>query len=382
MQLTQGVMDIPALDIAFSEQERRIIMERIDDCLSRGALSQGRYVQELEERFARYVGVTHAIAVNSGTSAIEAVMRVLEVKGQEVLVPANTFIATASSVLFAGGHVRLVDIDPRTFSVSLAEIKKQATSRTRGVIIVHIGGIVTPEIEEIRQWCDEQGLWLFEDAAHAHGSRMAGKGAGAFGIAGSYSFFATKIITSGEGGIIVTNDHSMAEKLRMFRNHGKPQPWETYHTSLGNNYRMSDITATIALTQFERLDAIIEQREAIANRYTSFFTKNLPDFEIVMPQDRCSWYKYIVIVPLDVDSSDLKDRLKEKGVSLQGEVYATPLHRQPIAASLQFGGEYPLADDYCRRHICLPIYPNLTDEQIDYVLAVFLSVVAELRGQQ
>lgn len=377
-------MDVPvsvdALKIIFSEQERQVILTRIDDCLSRGALSQGKYVEELETRFAEYVGVQHAIAVNSGTSSIEMTMRLLGVEEQEVLVPVNTFIATASSVLFAGGRVRLVDIDPATFSVTLKELKKRVTKNTKGVIVVHIGGIITPEIINIREWCDEQGLWLFEDAAHAHGSTLGGKGAGSFGIAGSYSFFATKIITSGEGGIIVTNDNMLADKARMFRNHGKPNPWETFNTSLGNNYRMSDITAAIALSQFERLDGIISMREDISAQYTALLSEMIPNFEYVQPQGRSSWYKYIVLLPRAVDRTQLKKKLAARGIRLQGEVYAIPLHRQPISGSLGFTGEFPLADEYCNRHICLPIYPGMTKNMIEYTAIELCKAITEIGG--
>lgn len=361
-------MNIAPLKISFSEEERNWILNRIDESLKRGELSQGRNVQELEEKFADYTGIKHAIAVNSGTSSIEIVMRILGVKGKEVLVPTNTFIATATGVLFAGGKVRLVDTDPKTMSICLDDIKKRVTTNTVGVIVVHIGGIISPEILEIKKWCDEQGLWLFEDAAHAHGSSLNDCHAGGFGIAGSYSFFATKIITSGEGGIIVTNNDELADKARLYRNHGKPKAWETYNTHIGSNWRMNDITAAIGLAQVDRLDDIITSRENIAKKYTSLLRELLPDIETILPCSRSSWYKYIVLLPKGVSRDYIKKSLKEKSIGLQGEVYGIPLHMQPVAKEAEFEGEFPNADDVCNRHICLPIYPSLTDEQVEKVV--------------
>ena len=144
-------MDIASLKIHFDEKDRQWILNRIDESLQRGELSQGRNVEEFERRFEAYSGIRHAIAVNNGTSAIEIVMRILDVKGKEVLLPTNTFLATATGVLFAGGSVRLLDVDPSTMSVSLDEIKRRVTQNTVGVIIVHIGGIITPGIEDIQQ---------------------------------------------------------------------------------------------------------------------------------------------------------------------------------------------------------------------------------------
>ena len=177
-------MRIPPMKVAFDKEDIRDIHIKLDEILSTGMLAQGKYVAELEQQWAEYVRARHAIAVSSGTSAIEAPMHALGVAGKEVLVPDNTFAATAMSVMAAGGSVRLVDTDPATFSVSLDDLKKRLTPQTAGVIVVHIGGIVTPEIEAIRRWCDDQGIWLFEDCAHAHGSEHNGQRAGTFGIAG------------------------------------------------------------------------------------------------------------------------------------------------------------------------------------------------------
>ena len=358
---------IPPMKVAFDKEDIQDIHLKLDEILTTGMLAQGKYVAELEQRWAEYVGAKHAVAVNSGTSAIEAPMRLLGVEGEEVLVPDNTFAATAMSVMAAGGLVRLVDTDPETFSVRLEDLKRRLTPQTVGVIVVHIGGIVTPEIESIRRWCNDQRIWLFEDCAHAHGSEYNGKRAGTFGVAGSYSFFATKVMTSAEGGMIVTDDDAVAEGSRLLRNHGKPQPWVSYHTCVGSNWRMSELNAIVGLAQLKRLDEFIAWREKIARLYGQWL-EDIPGVIPVLPRSRSSWYKCMVLLPEGVDRGALKLRMKERGVSLSGEVYETPLHQQPVFLEQVGDSQFPNADEICGRHVCLPLYHGMTEDEARFVI--------------
>jgi dTDP-4-amino-4,6-dideoxygalactose transaminase len=361
------MMKIPPVKVVFSEADKKDILNRISACLSSGMLAQGANVNEFEQNFAKYTGSTHAVAVNTGGAAIEIPMRIYDVANKEVLVPTDTFLATASSVILAGGKVRLVDISPDTFSPSLENLKRRVTKNTAGVIIVHIGGIVTPEMPAIRRWCDENGLWLFEDCAHAHGSRLGERSAGSFGSAGGYSFFATKVITSGEGGVIVTNDEAFAKKAKVLRDYGKEQPWVSYHTHLGANWRMSDITAAVAVVQLARLEEFIAWRDKIATIYTEALrATGRSSGRPVLPHGKCSWYKYIVVLPGGVDRQKLRDSMKAKGVSLSGGVYEIPLHKQPVFAGME--GEFPVAEELCDRHICLPLYYGMTEQEAVYVV--------------
>lgn len=369
-------MKIPPTKVVFSEDDRREILQRIDSALAVGYVAMGKNVQELEENFVAYTRSKYAVAVSSGSSALEIIMRTLGVREKEVLVPTNTFLATAVGVLFAGGRIRLVDTAPETFSVSLDELKRRFTKDTVGVIAVHIGGIITPEIENIRAWCDEKGLWLVEDAAHAHGSEWQGKRAGTFGLVGAYSFFATKVMTSGEGGMIVTDDEDLAKKMLLMRNHGKPDPWVSYHTHLGSNWRMSELNAILGLTQLKHLDEFIAWREKTAKLYTEWL-QEMPELVPVLPPDRSSWYKYIVLLPKGIDRGTFKQKMKEQGVSLPGEVYEIPLHRQPVLKGMA-DGEFPLADDVCSRHICLPLYYGMTEDEAKFVFNTLKNVFKEV----
>src|SRR5688500_13326504 len=270
------------MKVVFDQEDIHQIGDRLTEILSTGMLAQGKYVADFERQWAAYVGTKHAIAVSSGSSAIEIAMRILGVAAKEVLVPDNTFAATAVGVILAGGRVRLVDADAATFSVRLEDLQRRRTPETVGVIVVHIGGIVTSEIDAIRRWCDDQGLWLFEDCAHAHGSAWNDRRAGTFGRLAGFSFFATKVMTCGEGGMITTNDDAIAEQARLLRNHGKPQPWVSYHTHLGANWRMSEINAILGLSQLRRLDEFIAWRERIAASYTAWL-REIPDVTPILP---------------------------------------------------------------------------------------------------
>lgn len=369
-------MQIKSQRITFSEEDRKEICQLIDRSLTTGQVAQGENVKSFEDNFAQFVGTKHAVAVNSGGAAIGIGMRLLGVKNKTVLVPSNTFVATATEVLLAGGGITFVDAEPKTFSVSLASLQAALTPETVGVIIVHIGGIITPEIEAIRDWCKEQELWLFEDAAHAHGSSFNGKQAGQFGCMTAYSFFATKVMTSGEGGMLVTDDDELAQRARCLRDYGKPQPWVSYYTEIGSNWRMSEFCAAIGIVQLRPLQEFVSWREKVANLYTSQLS-GLSQITLVLALGKSSWYKYILLLPPQMDREQVKQAMKAQGVSLPGGVYEIPLHRQPIFADT--AGEFPTADDICNRHICLPIYFGLTAEEVKYTIDTFEYLVRDFQ---
>ena len=204
---------VPAAKIQFSADDRGWIAERIQEVLASGQLTLGKYGAEFEAQFAKFCGVPHAIAVNSGTSSLEIILRALDVQGQDVLVPTNTFFATAAAVVHAGGRPVLVDMDPESFAVKPEDVEQCLTPKTAGIIVVHIGGIVSKRILELQDLARRKGLWLVEDAAHAHGSSFNNVKAGAFGIASSFSFYPTKVMTSGEGGMILTRDNRLVDPV-------------------------------------------------------------------------------------------------------------------------------------------------------------------------
>src|SRR2546425_2398629 len=256
-------MRVPPAAIHFPEQDRAWILSRIDACLQSGQLTLGQYGADLEAEFAKLCGVRYGVAVSSGTSALEIILRALNVEGREVVVPTNTFFATPAAVIHAGGRVRFADCDPATFALSAATLPALIGPHTGAVIVVHIGGVITPDIGQIAATCAAAGVPLIEDAAHAHGSRLRGHAAGSFGRAAAFSFYPTKVMTSGEGGMIVTNDTALYEEALIYRDQGKEGFTTNFHVRLGHNWRLSEPHAIIGLAQLKRLPEFIERRNEI-----------------------------------------------------------------------------------------------------------------------
>ncbi|MCE7985823.1 MAG: DegT/DnrJ/EryC1/StrS aminotransferase family protein [Caldilinea sp. CFX5] len=375
-------MNIPAAKIYFPPEDRAEILQRLDEALTTGQLTLGKYGKQLEERFAQFIGVKHAVAVNSGTSSLEICLRVLNVTGKTVLAPTNTFFATPAAVLHAGGNVRFVDADPETFALDVDSLLENITPETCGVIIVHIGGIVTPRMREIEEICRRHGLWLLEDAAHAHGSAYDGRMAGTFGLAASFSFYPTKVMTSGEGGMIVTNDDRIANEARLYRDQGKISFTQNLHDKLGYNWRMSEPHAILGLAQFQRLEEFIAVRQRTARIYDEGLCGSKGVTRVSIPTvSRSNYYKYMALLDQGIDRAALKRTLKQEyGVSLSGEVYELPCHRQPIFEELNEGRVYPKADDLCARHICLPLYATMTEAEACYVLSSLQKALTQLGG--
>jgi perosamine synthetase len=367
---------VPAAKIQFLAEDRAWIAERIQEVLSTGQLTLGKYGAEFEQKFAQFCGIRHAIAVNSGTSSLEIILRALGVDGKDVLVPTNTFFATAAAVIHAGGRPVLVDMDPESFAVRPEDVEKKLTSNTAGLIVVHIGGIVSRRIQELQEFATKKGLWLAEDAAHAHGSSYKGVRAGAFGIAGAFSFYPTKVMTSGEGGMIVTNDDRIAEEAYIFRDQGKASFTQNAHIRMGYNWRMSEPHAIIGLKHLERLPAMIADRQKIASAYDRELRNFRSLTTITVPaQGVCNYYKYLVVLKQKQDRKALKTLLREKyDVSLAGEVYEEPLHKQPVFKAY-VSGPLPVSEDYCARHLCLPVFSGMEEADVHQVLHALKEVI-------
>jgi dTDP-4-amino-4,6-dideoxygalactose transaminase len=306
--------------------------------------------------------------VSSGTSALEIIFRAIGVEGGEVVVPTNTFFATPAAVQHAGGIVRFAECDPATYAMDVDHTRTLINDRTRAVVVVHIGGLITPRIAELQKLCDDAGIPLIEDAAHAHGSTLHGKPAGSFGLAAAFSFYPTKVITSGEGGMISTNDDRINEEARIYRDQGKAGFTSNFHTRLGNNWRLSEPHAIIGRYQLKRLPEFIAARQRIAKIYDrglgSMGVTALP-----MPAGVSSnYYKYIAMPPAGIDRAPLKKKLRESyDIGLSGEVYEAPCHLQPVFGPLP-QGTLPVAEDLCARHICLPVSAVMSDDDARYVV--------------
>jgi perosamine synthetase len=372
---------IPPAKVYFPDEDRRTILRQIDEALVTGQLTLGQHVKSFEEEFAARIGTRYAVAVNSGTSSIEIPLRIFDVRGKTVLVPTNTFFATPAAVIHAGGVPRFVDADPLTFGVNVEALKRRLTKDTACVIVVHIAGLVTPSMPAIRDFCREHNLFLLEDAAHAQGSSLDGQEAGTFGDAASFSFYPTKVMTSAEGGMIVTDNQRIYEEARIYRDQGKGDFLSNFHTRMGYNWRMSEPHAIIGRAQLARLDQFIAARNRIAQIYDEGLRELNGIEALELPRGcRSNYYKYIALLDRTIERRALKQLLRaEYGVGLGGEVYESPCHMQPVFAEYA-DDAFPLAVDLCQRHICLPAYVTMTDDDARYVLASLKEAMGTLKG--
>jgi perosamine synthetase len=369
---------VQAARIVFPAADRDEIAAATAEILRTGALTLGPYTRQFESAFSEAHsrdgadGVPRAVAVSSGTAALEVILRSIGVEGRDVIVPANTFFATAEAALRAGARPVFADIDPATFALSPQTVAAALTPRTAAVMLVHIGGLITPQAGELRRFCAQRGIALIEDAAHAHGSTYAGQPAGSFGAAAGFSFFPTKVITCGEGGMILTASAELERDARVYRDQGKGAAAANHHVLHGYAWRMSEQAALTGLVHLRRLGQFIEHRRAVAARYDTLLA-GLDGLEPLAEPDGCrgNYYKYIAILPPGADRARFRRQLAdEHDVRLAGEVYDLPLHRQPVFA--EFAGDgppLPVAEDLCARHVCLPVHSDMTDGEVDQVCA-------------
>ena len=367
---------VPPARIQFVPEDRAWIAARIEEVLSSGQLTLGKYGKQFEENFAQFCGVCHAIATNSGTSALEIIFRSLDIAGKDVLVPTNTFFATAAAILQAGGRPVFVDMDPETFGVSERALTAALTPNTVGLVVVHIAGIVSGEMPAIRDLSARKGLWLVEDAAHAHGSSFGGVSAGTFGHAGAFSFYPTKVMTSAEGGMIVTNNDRLNQEARIFRDQGKEGFLSNFHIRMGHNWRMSEPHAIIGVKHMERLPAMIEDRWRIAALYDELLRGHPRIHPLSIPSGgECCYYKYVAVVDGLTNRKALKQRLRDEyAIGLSGEVYEDPCHRQPVFAPW-VSGPMPVAEEVLPRHICLPVFSGMDDDDAIRVVQALREVL-------
>lgn len=377
-------MKISMLRLPYTQEEIDFIKNSIIEVLKSGYLTMGEKVIQFERAFTRFIGTKYAIATNSGTSSLEIVLRAIGIERNTVVIPSNTFMATATAVVHAGGRVVLADCQKENLQMDPEDLKRRIRPDTKGVILVHIGGIISPHFDEIKKICDENGLFLLEDAAHAHGATIDGRKAGALGIAGSFSFYPTKVITTAEGGMITTDDEGIYQKSLVLRDHGKVNPELNMHTEFGYNWRFSEIHALLGLEQMRKSEHILAERRMIAKMYTQRLGELKKLRPLPVPANiESAYYKYIVFLTSDINRDQVKTELRDRfDIHLPGEVYAQPLHRQPVfqkypqTLANEPNDTFPQTEYACRQHLCLPLYQGLTEKEIDYIVDSLKKVLA------
>lgn len=348
----------------------------VNKVLKSGNLAQGELVNKLEEEFAKYCGAKYAVAVNSGTAAIHAGLYALGITpGDEVITTPFTFVATANPILMLGAKVVFADISEKDFNINPEKIERKITNKTKAIIPVDLFGQLC-DYEKIEEIAKNYNLNTLEDACQAIGARQNNRMAGNFGNVSVFSLYATKNITCGEGGMIVTNDKKIAEKCKIFRHHGQSEEKYEY-LDLGYNYRMTDLAATIALEQLKKLDEFNKKRQENANKLTG----GLKDIKgIVTPKVNAgnahafNQYTIRVTGEFKITRDELIEVLSKKGVG-SSIYYPKPLHLHAHFQKTGYKkGDFPVAEKVAKEVISLPVGPSLSKEEISYIIKTIQAI--------
>ena len=339
-------------------------------------LSLGPLLPAFEEKVAEYAGVKHAVAVNSGTSALHLIIRALGIgEGDEVITTPFSFIASANCILFERAKPVFVDIDPQTLTLDVSQIEGRITPRTRAILAVDVFGHPA-EWDLLEEIAREHDLKLIEDSAEALGAEYKGRKAGSFGDAAVFAFYPNKQITTGEGGVVLTDDDDVAEVCRSLRNQGRGEGsgW-LQHERLGYNYRLSEVNCALGLAQMERLEELLRNRERVARLYHERLEplerRALLERPYTAPHVKVGWFVYVVRLGKSFTRED-RDRvlrgLRERGIGCAN--YFPPIHLQPFYREM-FGykpGDFPVTEAVSERTIALPFHPRLTEAEVDSVV--------------
>jgi len=368
-------MTTPKIAVAAPDLNGREI-EYVMECMTSGWISSsGRFIADFEAAFASFCGVKHAIAVNNGTTALHLALVALGLgPGDEVLVPDLTYIASANAVRYCGAVPVFVDNDRRTFNLDPELLEAKITSRTKGIIPVHLYGHPV-DMDPVLELARRHDLFVLEDAAEAVGATYRGRRVGGIGDCATFSFFGNKIITTGEGGMVTTNDDALAQRLRLLRSQGMDPARRYWFPVVGYNYRMTNIAAAIGLAQMERIEDHLAMRQRIAAGYR----KRLAGTEDVLTlpisenwAGHVYWMYTVLINRPDLKSRDaVIEALDEAGIESRPIFY--PMHVMPPYAE---DGAYPNADWCAERGINLPTHGSLSEEDLDRVVATLLKVLA------
>lgn len=355
-------MQIPVARPAIGQDE----ISAVTSVLESGILAAGERVAEFEKNFSDYCGTTHAVAINNGTAALHAALLAADIgHGDEVIVPSFSFIATATAVSMTGAKPVFVDVDEHTFGIDPAKAEENVTPKTKAVIGVHLFGQPF-DIQGIKQICESHNLILIEDAAQAQGAMFNGEKTGGFGQFGCFSFYATKNMTTGEGGMVTTNDKTSADRLRLLINHGQSEKY--LHTRLGYNYRMTDIAAAIGLIQLKKLEKFNTRRRKNAEYYDTHISVKGLMTPVVAPGMHHVYHQYVIRLTdeFPMKRADFLEYLKAKGIGTAIH-YPIPIHRQPLYAKALEPDTCPVSTSLASSVLSIPVHPLLDQKELNYI---------------
>ena len=341
------------------DEEKRAVLEVLDS----GMLAQGKKVAEFENNFAKYIGVKHAIATSNGTTALHTALLAHGIgPGDEVMTTPFTFIATANAIKIVGAKPVFVDIEEKSFNLNPDLIEAAITTKTRAILPVHLFGLPA-DMEKIQKIANKHNLIIIEDACQAHGAAFDEQKVGSFGT-GCFSFYPTKNITTGEGGIITTNDLNIANKIRKLINHGSEKKY--YHDSLGYNFRMTDIAAAIGIEQLKKIDQFNQKRKENATLLSKIL-KDKPGIVLPLITEGHSLHQYTIrIMPeLGKNREEIIEILKQNGIN-SSVFYPLPVHKQK--SFVEYNNlTLPVAEKVSKQVLSLPINPSVTKEEIKFI---------------
>jgi perosamine synthetase len=336
------------------------------DCIERNWISsKGNYVRDFEEGFSKYCGVKHGVATTSGTTALHLALEALEIKKGEVIMPSFTMAATAFAVLYSGAKPVLVDSELETWNMDPEHIEDKITKDTKAVMVVHTYGHPA-DMDPIRDIAEDRGLYVIEDAAEAHGAEYKGEKAGSLSDVACFSFYANKIITTGEGGMVVTDNEEVAERARMLEDMAFMKERRFLHPTVGFNYRMTNLQAAVGVAQLERIDELVKIRRGIAKQYNSLLQGVQG---IVIPPEAAHvknvYWMYSILIEdeFEISRDSLMEELKKREVDTR--TFFIPMHRQPF---FNVESSYPISEELSKKGINLPSGATLKSEEIEYIV--------------
>ncbi|MGD6808998.1 MAG: DegT/DnrJ/EryC1/StrS family aminotransferase [Candidatus Bathyarchaeia archaeon] len=352
----------------FSKSDIEKILQEIKLVLMDGQLRNGKNLKLFQQKATDYLSIKNAIALDSDVSAFETALNYYQIKNKEVIVCTNSFISIPNSVLYAGGKVVFTDINKDTLAMDVKSLKQKISKNTCGVILTHIAGFPNPDLEEIKNVCNENGFFLIEDATHALGASVNGRKVGTFGDASVFAFTPTKVITTGEGGMLATNDDEMAEYAKLYSYYGSG-PGKTNFERLGRHMLMPEISAIVGINQLSHADEFVKTRNQIAKAYNQAFAEIDGLSVIESPKGMyCSYYKYPLTLSKKLNKDLFAKNLKTKGVET-GTVFYPPCHMQPFYQKLNpDSSHFSVAEDVLARTITLPMHSALSDVEVSTVI--------------
>lgn len=353
---------IPLYQPDLGGNEKRYVSECLD---STWISSKGNFISEFESRFAAYLGTRHAVGVSNGTAALHLALVTLGTgPGDEVIVPTLTYIAAANAIAYTGATPVFVDSRRDTWQMDPADVRRKINSRTKAIMVVHLYGHPC-EMDALKEIVRERHLFLVEDSAEAFGARYQEQLVGTFGDMSAFSFYGNKTITTGEGGMIVTNSDPLAERARHFRGQGLAADREYWHDVIGYNYRMTNICAAIGLAQLERADEFLSKKRKLAQTYQQLLHGLPVEVHCEAANTTHSYWMTSILVENPAERDGLRVHLREKGIETRPLFY--PAHMMPMyAADHQ---TYPVAEDLAQRGINLPSWPGLTASQLQTIVS-------------